>query len=43
MHHLGTARHVIDRHINDQGQCAECGSAWPCQRALLAELALGAL
>jgi hypothetical protein len=43
MHLLGTARHVIDQHINDQGQCAECGSAWPCQRAQLAELVLGAL
>jgi hypothetical protein len=43
MHLLGTARRVIDQHINDQGHCAECGSVWPCQRALLAELALGAL
>lgn len=43
MHLLGTARHVIDQHVNDQGHCAECGSIWPCQRAQLAELALGSL
>ena len=43
IHLLGTARHVIDQHTNDHGQCAECGSVWPCQRALLAEFALGAL
>jgi len=40
---LGTATRVIDQHINDHGNCADCGSIWPCQRARLAELALAAL
>jgi hypothetical protein len=43
MHLLGTARHVIDQHVNDNGTCAECRSIWPCQRARLAESALAAL
>lgn len=43
VHLLGTARQVIDQHLNDHGTCASCGSAWPCQRARLAEFALGAL
>jgi hypothetical protein len=43
MHLLGTARRVIDQHVRDDGRCAECGSAWPCQRARLAESALAVL
>lgn len=43
VHLLGTAQQVIDQHVNDRGHCAGCGSVWPCQRALLAEFALGAL
>lgn len=43
VHLLGTAQQVIDQHLNDRGSCACCGSAWPCQRARLAEFALGAL
>lgn len=40
---LNTARQVIDQHVNDHGNCADCGLSWPCQRAQLAELSLGAL
>lgn len=40
---LSTARQVIDQHVNDHGSCADCGLSWPCQRARLAELSLGAL
>ena len=40
---LGTARSVIDQHLNHDGKCAECGSIWPCQRAALAEFALSAM
>lgn len=40
---LGTARQVIDRHVNDCGTCADCGLTWPCQSARLADFALGAL
>jgi hypothetical protein len=43
MHLLGTARRVIDQHINDDGHCAECASTWPCRRARLAETALALL
>ncbi len=43
MHLLGTARSVIDQHISDDGICAECASAWPCQLARLAESALATL
>jgi hypothetical protein len=43
VHLLSTARQVIDQHLNAGGTCARCGSAWPCQRARLAEFALGAL
>jgi hypothetical protein len=39
---LGTARQVIDEHVNDQGSCTACGLSWPYQRARQAELALGA-
>ncbi len=40
---LGTARRVIDQHVNGHGNCAACGSSWPCQHAQLAEFSLGAL
>ena len=40
---LGTAQREIDEHVNDHGSCASCGAGWPCQRAELAEFALGAL
>jgi hypothetical protein len=40
---LGSARRVIDQHLNDHGHCACCGSTWPCERAQLAELALAGL
>jgi hypothetical protein len=43
VHLLDTARNVIDQHLNDNGTCAECESAWPCQHARLAESALAAL
>jgi hypothetical protein len=42
-HLLGTARRVIDQHICDNGNCAECASSWPCQPARLAESALATL
>jgi hypothetical protein len=40
---LLTAQQVIAQHVNDGGRCADCGLAWPCQRAQLAEHALAAL
>lgn len=43
VHLLGTARQVIDRHLNDSGTCADCGLTWPCRSARLADLALAAL
>lgn len=43
MNLLNTAQREIDRHVNDHGNCAACGSGWPCQRAELAEFALGVL
>lgn len=43
VHLLGTAQQVIDQHVNNCGSCACCGAVWPCQRARLAEFALGAL
>ena len=43
MNLLNTAQREIDRHVNDHGSCAACGSGWPCQRAALAEFALGVL
>jgi len=39
---LKLATRVIGEHVNDQGLCAVCGSAWPCERALLAEHSLAA-
>lgn len=40
---LDTARQVIDQHVNSYGDCADCGSVWPCHSAKLAESALAAL
>jgi hypothetical protein len=40
VHLLGTAQQVIDQHLNDHGNCTDCGSVWPCERAQLAEFAL---
>lgn len=41
--HLATAQHELDQHVNDHGLCSICGCAWPCERAVLADLALSAL
>jgi hypothetical protein len=40
---LATARREIDWHTDDHGLCAACGSAYPCERAILADLALSGL
>jgi hypothetical protein len=40
---LATAAREIDRHVNTNGRCAVCDSAWPCERALLAEHNLAVL
>ena len=40
---LHTAQREIDGHVNENGLCAICGSAFPCERASLADLALGGL
>ena len=31
------ATRVINEHVDDRGLCAVCGSAFPCERAALAE------
>lgn len=36
-----TARIEIDLHIRRDDRCAICGTPFPCDRAVLAELALG--
>jgi hypothetical protein len=36
-----TACVEIDRHVRRDGRCAICGTPFPCDRAVLAELALG--
>jgi hypothetical protein len=28
---------VMNEHTNDRDLCAVCGSAWPCERVVLAE------
>jgi len=38
---LAVARQELDRHVNDHGRCALCQVRFPCERASLAELALG--
>lgn len=40
---LGSARRELDRHLNQQGACRECGLPWPCEMASLAAFTLGAL
>ena len=35
LHQLATV--VLNEHTNDHGLCAVCGSAFPCERAVLAE------
>jgi hypothetical protein len=39
---ISTAASVMNEHVNDQGLCAICGSAWPCERAVVAEHNLAA-
>ena len=34
---LSLATRVINDHVDDDGLCAVCGSAFPCERAVLAE------
>lgn len=34
---LETASDVLNEHTNQHDLCAVCGSAWPCERAVLAE------
>jgi hypothetical protein len=43
VHLLGTARQVIDQHLDDHGTCTDCGLPWPCQRAQQAEFALASM
>jgi hypothetical protein len=38
---MATAVAVIDQHTNAVGRCQECGLAWPCPSAQLADLTLG--
>jgi hypothetical protein len=40
---LKTAQQEIDRHVNNRGRCAACGSTYPCDRACLADLALSTM
>ncbi len=37
---LATAQREISQHGNDDGSCPVCGSVFPCERAVLADLAL---
>ncbi len=39
---LATAKQQITEHDNGHGLCSVCGSAFPCERAELAALALEA-
>lgn len=34
---------VLCKHIGDAGLCVVCGSAWPCERVVLAEHNLAVL
>jgi hypothetical protein len=36
VHLISTATSVVNEHVNDRGLCAICGSAWPCERAVVA-------
>lgn len=40
---LATAAQEIDRHVNSGGTCVICRARFPCERAVLADLALAAL
>jgi hypothetical protein len=31
------AAEVLNEHTNDHGRCVQCGNAFPCERAVLAE------
>lgn len=31
------ATRVLNEHTNDHDLCAVCGSAWPCERVVLAD------
>jgi hypothetical protein len=40
---IRAAASVMDEHVTDQhGRCASCGSAWPCEPAIVAEHNLAA-
>ncbi|HEX9542906.1 MAG TPA: hypothetical protein VGA04_32705 [Streptosporangiaceae bacterium] len=39
---LATAREELNQHVNDRGRCVMCRVSFPCERASLADLALGA-
>jgi hypothetical protein len=39
---LSTATRIIDEHVSEHGLCVICGSAWPCERAVVAEHNLAA-
>ena len=39
---LVTARAELNLHTNNNGECAACHTSFPCERASLADLALGA-
>ena len=40
---IASAACVMNEHTNDHNLCTVCGSAWPCERAVLADLALSAV
>lgn len=40
---IALATHALNTHTNDGDLCAVCGSAWPCERAVLAEHNLAAV
>jgi hypothetical protein len=40
---LSTACVELDRHVNDDSICRECGAPWPCDLARLAASTLGSL
>jgi anti-sigma regulatory factor (Ser/Thr protein kinase) len=40
---MSAATEELKAHANDGGFCAACGSVFPCERATLAEFALGAV
>jgi hypothetical protein len=39
---IALATQAINDHTDNAGLCAVCGSAWPCERAMLAEHNLAA-